>query len=82
MKMIINLFSVFDPSTIGGLKFNWFSIMLGLIILPILKWRTNSRITVLINIIFEKLVKEIKPIIILKRRISFVIFSTIFFLLY
>lgn len=62
--MIINLFSVFDPSSsIYSLSLNWLSTFLGLIILPITFWLIPSRITFLWNIVILTLHKEFKNLL-------------------
>lgn len=62
--MIINLFSIFDPSTnILNLSLNWLSTFLGVIFLPILYWFLPSRISLFWNKIFTTLHKEFKILI-------------------
>lgn len=77
--MIINLFSVFDPVSRAGAGLNWVAITLGLLILPMVKWIIRSRIVVFIDIIFKGLNKEIRPVLKIKKGVSLVIFSALFF---
>lgn len=62
--MIINLFSIFDPSTnIFNLSLNWISSFLGLLIFPIIFWFLPSRLSHFWNKIFFTLHKEFKTLI-------------------
>lgn len=58
LKMIINLFSIFDPSTSTFLSLNWIRILIILIILPYQYWWIPTRLEyiwiLLINIIFNE----------------------------
>lgn len=79
--MIINLFSVFDPSSSLGFNFNWLSLLIVFLLFPMSKWSLNSRGLEIFRIISKKLNKEIKPIFSLKRKISLVVFIALFFLI-
>lgn len=62
--MIINLFSIFDPSTnIFNLSLNWISSILGILFFPIIFWFLPSRLTIFWNKIFITLHKEFKILI-------------------
>lgn len=62
--MIINLFSIFDPSTnIFNLSLNWLSSFLGILFFPIIFWFLPSRINVFWNKIFITLHKEFKTVL-------------------
>nr|YP_010946444.1 ATP synthase F0 subunit 6 [Calolamprodes beybienkoi]WGO57162.1 ATP synthase F0 subunit 6 [Calolamprodes beybienkoi] len=62
--MMTNLFSVFDPSTsIYNFSLNWFSTLLGLLIIPSSIWLIPSRYNLLWNLILLKLHKEFKTLI-------------------
>lgn len=61
--MIINLFSIFDPSTRINLSINWLSISLIIFIFPFQFWLIPSRFIIFWNIIFKFLIKEFKIII-------------------
>lgn len=76
--MITNLFSVFDPSSRIGPRFNWISMGLGIYIFPIVKWRASSRLTLLVDYIFKLLYKEVKPIFSLKGKVTSVVFISLF----
>lgn len=64
MKMINNLFSVFDPSTtLINISLNWLRTFIGLLIIPLLYWILPSRYSLLwFNILFN-LHKEFKLLI-------------------
>ncbi len=62
--MIINLFSIFDPSTnIFNLSLNWISSFLGILFFPMIFWFFPSRIIIFWNKIFRTLHKEFKILI-------------------
>lgn len=62
--MIINLFSVFDPSTsIFSLSFNWIRTFIGLILLPTCYWIIPSRPLFIWNYTINTLHKEFKTLI-------------------
>lgn len=62
--MIINLFSIFDPSTnIFNLSLNWISSFLGILFFPIIFWFIPSRLNHFWNKIFLTLHKEFKILI-------------------
>lgn len=61
--MIINLFSIFDPSTRMNFSINWLSISLIIFIFPFQFWLIPSRFTILWNIIFKFLIKEFRIIL-------------------
>lgn len=77
--MIINLFSVFEPSSRVGVRFNWFSLRFGLILYPLIKWIKMSRSITLIRLMGLNLYNEINPLFSYKGKVLAVIFSTIFF---
>nr|YP_010478224.1 ATP synthase F0 subunit 6 [Nesophrosyne sp. 302 GMB-2012]UVI59668.1 ATP synthase F0 subunit 6 [Nesophrosyne sp. 302 GMB-2012] len=55
--MMLNLFSVFDPST-GLFSLNWFS-MMAFLFLPVPFWKTPSKLTSIMMNIYMKIMKEI-----------------------
>nr|YP_010728402.1 ATP synthase F0 subunit 6 [Phaenopsectra flavipes]WEF49617.1 ATP synthase F0 subunit 6 [Phaenopsectra flavipes] len=62
--MMMNLFSIFDPSTnIFNLSLNWMSSFLGILLFPMIFWFTPSRMTIFWNKIFITLHKEFKMLI-------------------
>lgn len=71
--MIINLFSIFDPSTSSNLSFNWISTILIIIIIPYTFWLIPSRIQLVWFIITKYLILELKSLF-LKNKLKFVFF--------
>lgn len=64
MKLIANLFSIFEPSSsLFNLSFNWVSTFLGLIYLPYFYWSSPSRWTLLWYKIISILHKEFKVLL-------------------
>lgn len=64
MKLIANLFSVFEPSTNWiNISFNWIRTIIGFIILPIIFWLIPSRWRYLWNFITITLHNEFKTLI-------------------
>lgn len=62
--MIINLFSVFDPtSSIFRLSLNWIRTFIGLLIIPITYWLIPSRFIFIWNTVLTTLHKEFKILI-------------------
>nr|YP_010728532.1 ATP synthase F0 subunit 6 [Endochironomus tendens]WEF49773.1 ATP synthase F0 subunit 6 [Endochironomus tendens] len=62
--MMMNLFSIFDPSTnIFNLSLNWMSSFLGILFFPMIFWFFPSRMMVFWNKIFCTLHKEFKMLI-------------------
>lgn len=62
--MIMNLFSIFDPSTsIFNISLNWISSILGILFFPLIFWFLPSRISIFWNKIFFTLHKEFKTLI-------------------
>nr|WRO45264.1 ATP synthase F0 subunit 6 [Odontomantis sp.] len=59
-----NLFSVFDPSSnIMNLSINWLSTFIGIMLIPMSMWMIPSRMTMLWNLIINKLHEEFKLLI-------------------
>lgn len=64
MKIITNLFSIFEPSSrIFNLSINWISTILGLIFLPYIYWASPSRWSLLWGKIISTLHKEFKALL-------------------
>nr|YP_010728493.1 ATP synthase F0 subunit 6 [Polypedilum heberti]WEF49734.1 ATP synthase F0 subunit 6 [Polypedilum heberti] len=62
--MMMNLFSIFDPSTnIFNFSFNWLSSFLGILFFPMIFWFLPSRSFIFWNTIFSTLHKEFKMLI-------------------
>nr|QLY89552.1 ATP synthase F0 subunit 6 [Rhyacophila nubila] len=63
MKLMANLFSVFEPSTNWmNISFNWMSTMMGFMILPMMFWLIPSRWSYLWNFITITLHNEFKTL--------------------
>nr|WHL46308.1 ATP synthase subunit 6 [Echinolaelaps echidninus] len=56
--MVLNLFSVFDPSTSSNFSLNWLSMLLGLFIFFPMYWLNFSRCSYILDIIIKFLLKE------------------------
>jgi len=85
--MIINLFSIFDPTSSFNLSLNWFSLFIPLIMLPLPFWLISSRYNLIFLTIVNKILKEIlnnviktnfSSIIIIIRIFWFIIFRNLF----
>lgn len=64
MKMITNLFSVFDPTTSTiNLSLNWIRTFIGIIIIPTIFWILPSRYNFLWNSVTSTLHKEFKTLL-------------------
>nr|YP_010127615.1 ATP synthase F0 subunit 6 [Syrphus torvus]QPP19871.1 ATP synthase F0 subunit 6 [Syrphus torvus] len=64
MKMMSNLFSVFDPSSsILNLSLNWLSTFIGLLMIPSMYWFMPSRYHIIWNNILTTLHKEFKVLL-------------------
>nr|YP_009142420.1 ATP synthase F0 subunit 6 [Platycnemis foliacea]AKH04367.1 ATP synthase F0 subunit 6 [Platycnemis foliacea] len=64
MKMMTNLFSVFDPtSSILNISMNWMSTFMGLMLIPMMFWLIPTRLTIFWNIIINTLYKEFKTLL-------------------
>lgn len=61
--MLINLFSVFDPSSSILLSLNWIRIILLLIYLPYTFWLLHSRYTIIWSLVTNYLFNEFKVLI-------------------
>nr|YP_010580003.1 ATP synthase F0 subunit 6 [Chironomus javanus]UZS77042.1 ATP synthase F0 subunit 6 [Chironomus javanus] len=62
--MMMNLFSIFDPSTnIFNLSLNWLSSFLGILFFPMMFWFLPSRMNIFWNKIFITLHKEFKTLL-------------------
>lgn len=64
MRMIRNLFSIFDPaSSVSSFPLNWLSTRLGLFLLPYIYWAGPNRYTVLFQLVTSTLHKEFKVLL-------------------
>lgn len=80
LKMITNLFSIFDPSTSINLSINWMRILLILIIFPYQFWLIPSRYIIIWNLIINFIYKEFK-ILILYSYSNIIIFLRLFIII-
>lgn len=83
--MIINLFSIFDPSTnIFNLSLNWLSSFLGILFFPMIFWLLPSRLNIFWNKIFITLHKEFKTLLGINsyRGTTFIFISLFTFILF
>lgn len=79
MKIITNLFSIFEPSSrIFNLPLNWASTGLGLAFLPFLYWASPSRWSLLWRNIIQTLHKEFKALLQSSHIGSTIIFISLF----
>nr|YP_009002403.1 ATP synthase F0 subunit 6 [Henosepilachna pusillanima]AHH29998.1 ATP synthase F0 subunit 6 [Henosepilachna pusillanima] len=79
MKMMSNLFSNFDPSTMW-FSLNWLSSYLGILIIPILYWFSPNRLMILSFKISFILHKEFK--ILTKKNSSTLLFISLFYFIF
>nr|AXI98783.1 ATP synthase F0 subunit 6 [Pseudoniphargus sp. 2-Portugal] len=61
--MMVNLFSIFDPSTKLMLPLNWMSTMVFFLFLPYQLWLMPARYKQLFNSLLFNLLKEFKPLV-------------------
>lgn len=80
MKLITNLFSIFDPSTkiLINLSINWISILLILIIIPNLYWIIPNTFNLIYYKLINNLINEFKIIIKNKNNNFILIFISLF----
>lgn len=79
--MILNLFSIFDPSTYI-FSLNWFSTFIGLLILPQIYWLFYCRFTYLLNNLINLLWNEFKLILNFKFNLNNLIYILVFFIFF
>nr|AAR99197.1 ATP synthase F0 subunit 6 [Camponotus vicinus] len=79
--MMMNLFSIFDPSTSMKFSLNWLSMGLIILIFPFQFWLIPSRFIMMWNIIFKFLIKEFK-IITKYSMMNLIIFISLFFFIF
>jgi F-type H+-transporting ATPase subunit a len=61
---VINLFSIFDPTTeINNLPLNWTRTTIGLLLIPTRIWLVPSRNNIIVSLLISKLHQEIKTIL-------------------
>nr|YP_010620297.1 ATP synthase F0 subunit 6 [Thereuonema tuberculata]WAX37247.1 ATP synthase subunit 6 [Thereuonema tuberculata] len=80
--MMVNLFSVFDPSSsIMNLSMNWISTILGLSLIPMQLWMIPSRFNILWKLFLSYLSKEFKLLLPKSITSPLLIFISLFFLI-
>nr|NP_008501.1 ATP synthase F0 subunit 6 [Ixodes hexagonus]AAD05508.1 ATPase 6 [Ixodes hexagonus] len=75
---MMNLFSIFDPSTSSNLSLNWISIFPMIFIIPSWFWAIPSRYQMMWKIIFSKILSEIKSNLSNKNQKFILLFISIF----
>nr|VFU78759.1 ATP synthase 6 [Proasellus karamani] len=76
--MMTNLFSIFDPASTLGLKLNWCSIFLGILIMPPAFYLFNSQLTNMWSSLFNYLFKEVSILLPHKSKHFLIIFMPLF----
>nr|CCI69398.1 ATP synthase F0 subunit 6 [Longipodacrangonyx sp. 1 MDMBR-2012] len=79
--MTMNLFSVFDPSTLYFLN-NWVSVLLWLLFIPSVYWVFNNRLNLLFLSLVNYIFKEFKPLLLKSSFVLSVILCTFLFILF
>nr|APF47551.1 ATP synthase FO subunit 6 [Hygroplitis sinica] len=79
--MMLNLFSIFDPST-KFLSLNWLSTMIGLVIFPQIYWLMYSRLVLILMKLMNLLFNEFKMILNFKFNLNNLIYLLVFFLFF
>nr|ALO64786.1 ATP synthase F0 subunit 6 [Osmia bicornis] len=77
MKMMMNLFEIFDPTTSMFFSLNWISPMLIFIILPLKFWIIPSRFEILIILISKIIFSEFKNLTKKKYKMNILIFFSL-----
>nr|QBG38553.1 ATP synthase F0 subunit 6 [Acropyga arnoldi] len=75
--MMLNLFSIFDPSTSMNISLNWLSMSIIFLIFPLQFWLIPSRNQIMINLIIKFLLKEFK-ILLNYSKSNLIIFTSLF----
>nr|QBG38541.1 ATP synthase F0 subunit 6 [Acropyga acutiventris] len=75
--MMMNLFSIFDPSSSMNLSLNWLSMFIILLLIPYQFWLIPSRYQMLFNLIMESIMKEFK-ILIMYSQSNLIMFMSLF----
>nr|YP_009501948.1 ATP synthase F0 subunit 6 [Pariaconus pele]AWU49016.1 ATP synthase F0 subunit 6 [Pariaconus pele] len=60
--MMTSLFSMFDPTAVTHIQINWMNMMLSIMIMPILMWKSLSRNNFLLNLVVTNLNKEFESL--------------------
>uniref|UniRef100_UPI00300339CE ATP synthase F0 subunit 6 n=1 Tax=Ammophila clavus TaxID=2594619 RepID=UPI00300339CE len=78
--MLMNLFSIFDPSSYFFLQLNWMSMLIILFIFPQMMWTSNSIMSVFFYKMLNFLMLEMS--IIFKNKNNMIMFLTLFMLIF
>jgi len=79
--MIINLFSIFDPSTKFILN-NWISLFIPFFIYPLTFWSLNSRNKLIIKNLYNLISKEFNNNISINNKKSLILLVSLFFIIF
>nr|YP_009536363.1 ATP synthase F0 subunit 6 [Ornithodoros hermsi]AYN50641.1 ATP synthase F0 subunit 6 [Ornithodoros hermsi]UYB78370.1 ATP synthase F0 subunit 6 [Ornithodoros hermsi] len=75
---MMNLFSIFDPSTSKTLSLNWFSTMMFILFIPHIYWMVPSRIHFMWSVISLKIHSELNTLFSKNKNLLIFIFISIF----
>nr|CCI69385.1 ATP synthase F0 subunit 6 [Metacrangonyx sp. 5 MDMBR-2012] len=78
--MTMNLFSVFDPSTLYFLN-NWISVFLGLLFFPCLYWLVGSRLSMSGLMFISIILKEFAPLLMKSKFVLLTVLSLFMFIM-
>lgn len=62
MRLIINLFSIFDPTSRFSLELNWLVVFVCLMVFPFDKWIKKTRVSLFFSFVINSMRKEIFPL--------------------
>nr|YP_007026847.1 ATP synthase F0 subunit 6 [Metacrangonyx ilvanus]CCI69550.1 ATP synthase F0 subunit 6 [Metacrangonyx ilvanus] len=79
--MTMNLFSIFDPSTLYMIN-NWVSIFLWLLFVPSIFWLTKSRVNIIYSSLIEYIFKEFKPLLLKSSFVLLTVLSVFSYILF
>nr|YP_011017397.1 ATP synthase F0 subunit 6 [Amblyomma parvum]WQF69060.1 ATP synthase F0 subunit 6 [Amblyomma parvum] len=79
--MMNNLFSIFDPSTSSIFSFNWMTLSLWLLIMPVSFWISNSLFLISWKILLLKIFQEIKNNLMFKKQKNVIYLLSLFCIL-
>lgn len=79
--MGLNLFSIFDPSTRGGLSLNWLALFVVILVFPYQKFWRGSRWCKIIRVVAFTVLKELNPLLQSSKKKFLLMFLSLFFFL-
>nr|YP_003084318.1 ATP synthase F0 subunit 6 [Metacrangonyx longipes]CAQ16858.1 ATP synthase F0 subunit 6 [Metacrangonyx longipes] len=79
--MTMNLFSIFDPSTLYFLN-NWQSIFLWLIFGPSIFWLVSNRLTYMYSVVIKYTFSEFSPLLLKSKFVLLMVISVFLFILF